>query len=161
MSQGVQLDELYAALEALLKANLTGAPAVAVQPLTAESISTEEQTLGKIIARPPAVLLALQDASFDTRNDHTATEYNASFRFMALCGAASLRDSDEQRTGALALLGRVANILAGARLTLASAGNKLQCVLERVGLAQLEADGTWYGLQFTVRGPSQFGGVAL
>jgi phage gp37-like protein len=160
MGSGIQLEEVYDALEALLDANLGGMK-VNVQPFTSQSVSFEQDTFGKIIAQPPAVLLMLREASLDARNDHTATEYAMRAGFSAFIGAKALRSSDAERASALGLLTKVSNILAGARLSVPSAGNKLQVILERLGLAQLELDGTWYRLDFVVFGPCQFSGVAV
>jgi len=161
MSSGVNIEEVLDAVEDLIKRHVTGVAGLKVQALTSEDFSIEENTLGKILAKPPAVLLAFRDASLDPGSDHTATEYRARLNFLAFCGAQSLRAADEERAGALGLLAKVANVLAGARLKVTSATNRLQCVLERVQLVELGPDGTWYGLNFFVHGPSQFGGVAL
>jgi len=154
MSTGTHITEAYDALEALLRKEL---PNISVAALTEQEF--DEQS-GRLLARPPAVFLALRDESLDRRRDATALTYQSAQTYLAVCGALSLRSTQEERAGALGLLARVCDILAGARLTLASSANRPIVVLQSVRLAQFDREGTWYELQFIVESVSQFSGVA-
>lgn len=155
MSTGTHITEVYDALVALLKVNLAG---IAVQSLTDQQF---DEANGRLLAKPPAVFLALRDEQLDRRRDHTALTYQSAQTFLAVCGALSLRSTDEQRIGALELLSKVCDVLAGARLTLPSSPpGRAQVALGAVRLAQFDEEGTWYELQFTVDSIAQYSGVA-
>ena len=150
MSTGTHITEVYDALIALLKQRV---PGVAVESLTDQQF---DERNGRLLAKPPAVFLALRDEQLDRRRDHTATTYQSAQTFLAVCGALVLRSTEEQRVGALELLQKVCDALAGARLTLPSSANRAQVVLGAVRLAQFDEEGTWYELQFTVDSVAQF-----
>jgi len=154
MSNQTRISETYDALEGLLKPKL---PGVAVQALTAADFDAES---GRIIAKPPAVLLAFRGQRLEQGQDHIGLTYESAMNFMAVCGAENLRSLDAERIGALSLLETVCDVLAGARLTLPAMSQRPIVVLGDVQLAQLELDGTWYALTFAVQSVTQFSGAA-
>ena len=152
MSQTL-ISESYAALETVLKANL---PNVKVQALTAADFDLES---GKIIAKPPAVLLVFRREELAAQNQ-AGLLYESRQSYLAICGAENLRGVDEERMGALELLSRVCDVLARAKLQLTATPEPVFVALRRVELAQMELDGTWYSLEVELLGYSSYTGVA-
>lgn len=152
MAELTRLDEVYAALEALLKAKLTGSK-VRVQPLTHEAFDEQR---GKILAQPPAVLLVFRSERFAGPDNQTATLYTAMQTFWAVCGARSLRSTDAERLGALDLVSAVGDALAGERPTLGSNNYRALVKPVSVALAQLDQEGTWYVIEFQVENVAYF-----
>jgi len=153
MSSQTLINESYAALETVLRAQLAG---VRIEPLTAGDLDVES---GKIIAKPPAVLLVFRREELAPQNQ-AGLLYSSRQNYMVICGAENLRSLDAERIGALELLGRVADVLARAKLTLQATPEPVFVELRRVELAQMELEGTWYSIEVELLGYSSYSGVA-
>lgn len=146
MPSGTHITETYAAIEALLKSQqaLSG---VTVRGLTGGDFEAET---ARLIVKPPAVLLAFTGERLVPRHPHSVT-YHSTQSFQVICGARSLRGTQQERIGALDLLSNVSNALAGAKLALpASPQQKALVSLRAVTLGQLDDDGTWYTIDAEV-----------
>jgi hypothetical protein len=143
-------DEVEAALVAMLKLKLEDVPDVS--GLTEGDFNESDQ----IVTRTPAVRLFFRNEPFDHTTDQTALTYQSRQAWVVLCGAQNIRDFASERKGAMNILGRVCDALAGARLTLPSQAQRPQVVLVQSSLFQVGADGTWYMLEISVESITQF-----
>ena len=154
MATGTPIAETQAAIEALLKSRVPAG--VIVRGLTGADF--EEET-ALLVVTPPAALVMFRDEGLDSKEAYGLI-YDSTQGFSVIAGAVNLRGDNEERIGALELLNRVCDALAGARLGLAGTTQKPLVVLRRVYLGQFDAEGTWYVLEAEVVSVAQFSGNA-
>jgi len=151
---GTRVDEVEAALRALLKKKLKN-----VQTVKALTAGDLDDTLD-VIVQPPAVLLLFTGEVLDPRRDHLRLTYQSGIVFTVLVGTSNLRGSEDERRAGHKLLNDCDDILAGARIVLPGSSQRPIVSLGRADLWQFDEKGTWYGRQIVVESVAQFSGVA-
>lgn len=153
MSQQLKPAAVETAIVDLLKKDLK-ADGVAVDAVSDRSFDQD----GNLVVNPPAALVLWSGASFGDGQDNLLTQYDARHPVAILCGARSLRGSDDERLGAQQLVAKVVNSLAGARLVLAD-GKTPPIAVQGVELFQFSPNGTWYSVTVEVEGFVNFDGA--
>lgn len=149
-----------AEIEAALLTKLRTAPALSylrtVEPVSERSFDFAR---GDFIVVPPAVLTFFLAARLGAR-DLLARTYDYAPRFLLFGVARNLRGAEEEKlggpgaseTGAYQILHDLKSTLAGARLTLASAGFEPVVELAGESLEAFTTDFSVYSLEIGVRG---------
>lgn len=145
-------DETEAALVALLKAALVTHGVTDIAALTTEDMDEDDN----ILVQPPAVRIVFANEALAAAEDFVYTNYTSVQEYIALVGASRPSTVDIERAAAQGVLELVKNVLAGARLVLASNSDGAIVGLRSATLFHMQPEGTWYAIRFVVESFTQF-----
>jgi hypothetical protein len=146
-------DELIAAIVAKLKTALEGT--AQVKQLAGEDVDAN----GDLVVKPPVVLVAWVKETPAVNRDNTRTSYQSEQLLDLFSGDMNLRSLEEETVGALALVSKVREQVAGARWTLGDGSKTQPTVLRETEIAQIGRNGTFYVTRIGVQHSAQFSGV--
>jgi hypothetical protein len=146
----LKIEEVHDALLELVKEIIGG-------DAYADGISNEDlEEDGSIAAiQLPAILLLFDTERVKPQKDNYRLTYQSVQTYSLLVGDSSLRGSDDERTGALKLVSRLRDGLAGEKLTV-SDGITEPIELSGSSRYQLAKTGTWYRVEINVGTVVQF-----
>lgn len=149
-----RIDEVEAAVIALLKAQLAGAGVTDIAALTRQDMDEDDN----ILIQPPAVRVVFVKEDLAPLEDQDFQDYRSDQMHVALAGAERPTTVDIERGVAQNIAELVKKALAGARIALTSNPDGAVIGLVGVELFQMVAEGTWYAVKFCVRSYSEFSG---
>jgi hypothetical protein len=149
-----RIDEVEAAVVALLKAKLAGAGITDIAAITREDFDEEDN----IITRVPAARIQFVEEPMKALGDGNYLDYASEQQWIALVGSERASTATAERGSAQEALEEAKNGLAGARLALSSNIEGAVIALVASGLFRMARQGTWYAIHFMVKSFSHFTG---
>jgi phage gp37-like protein len=150
----LKLEDVEVALVELLKSIFSDG-AVTVDVMSTKDVNEN----GDVIVSPPAVRIYYEGEQDDGSRDNQKLTYQVTQVWSIWCGDSDLGSLEDERLGALQMVSKAKNGLAGARMKLADGTKTTPIALSGIAQEQIDPKGVWYSVRIAIGGIAQFDGA--